>query len=99
MNDQHPLKVIFEKPNADNHYERALVIAKRARQIIEHRLEAFRGELDNMGISEFNNDQIINTDGWQEILAKTYEDKKSPIACAAKELDKEKLVWSYTKEE
>lgn len=98
MKENNFLEDILEKPSSDNPYEIVVITAKRAKQIVARRDDDFRRELENMGILEFNPDQIINTDGWQSILAKTCEDMESPFACAKRELKEGALVYSYVKE-
>ncbi len=83
----------------ENNYEKVVIIAKRARQIVEHRRDAFRRDLENMGILELNTGQLINTEGWQEVLAKTYETQEAPVFVAQQELEEGNLVYTYIQPE
>jgi DNA-directed RNA polymerase subunit K/omega len=78
-----------------NVYEEVMIVAKRARQIVEHRREEFANTLERMGILEPSSDQLISTEGWQEMLSKTYEKKPSPVEAAKQELIEGKLSVNY----
>ena len=83
----------------ENIYEKIVIISKRARQILEHRQEAFSAELQKMGIAEPSENQLINVNGWQAILAKTYEAKENPIFCAQKELEDKALAYTHVSDD
>lgn len=89
------LKSILGRPKEQNVYEQVMVITKRARQILRLRHGAFYEDLDKMGISNIHKEQLINTDGWQEILACTYERKDAPVKAAQKEFAQNKISYNY----
>ena len=89
------LKNILGGPEKQNIYEKVMIITKRARQILKHRNEAFYEDLDTMGISNIHKEQLINTEGWQEILARTYEQKDAPVKAAQKEFEQNKITYNY----
>lgn len=89
------LKSILGEPQEQNVYEKVMIITKRARQILKHRNEAFYEDLEKMGISNVHKEQLINTDGWQEILARTYEQKDAPVKAAQREFEQNKISYSY----
>ena len=83
-----------------NKYERIAIIAKRAKQIQIERTARFFSELENLGIlREGSEHQIIDTEGWQETLAKSYEELPTPIEQAEQEFDEEKLSWYYVEKD
>ena len=83
-----------------NKYEELVIITKRAKQIEAERTSRFFAELDNLGILEGRSEnQIIDTDGWQETLAKSYEDQPTPLEQAEKEFAEGKLAWYYVDKE
>ena len=92
-------RVLLDKTAPENIYEKIVILSIRARQINMHRLEAFREELNSMGVLDVHIDHVINTEGWQEVLAKTYEDKDPPLMSAAKELEQGKLLYTYVTEQ
>lgn len=78
-----------------NPYEKVVILAKRARQIVEFRRAAFYTEIEEMGINRSDPEQLINIDGWQEILAITFEEKAHPLEIAKKELAAGDITYSY----
>ena len=89
------LENILPIPKAQNSYEKVVIVATRARQLVELRREEFYTELETMGVWEATKEHLINTNGWQEMLAKSYEEKPSPLKTAQQELRDSKLVITY----
>ena len=79
-----------------NKYEKIAIIAKRAKQIQAERTAQFFSELENLGILKGGSEeQIVDTEGWQETLAKSYEELPTPVEQAEKEFAEGKLSWYY----
>ncbi len=75
-----------------NPYEMVNIIAKRSRQIRNQRRADFSSDMEKLGLLEVNKDPLINTDGWQEALAQSYEEKEDPIVLAQRELAEDRLI-------
>ncbi|MGB0356706.1 MAG: hypothetical protein ACPGC9_00520 [Cytophagales bacterium] len=80
-----------------NEYKKLWILKLRADQIITERSVDFFSELENLGIVKGGEDkeQLINTEGWQETLAKSQEELETPLEQAEREFAEGKLSWHY----
>ncbi|MEM9737562.1 MAG: DNA-directed RNA polymerase subunit omega [Bacteroidota bacterium] len=79
----------------DNIYEVTIIIAKRAKQILDSRKESFEAELDSIGVTGHPEEMSINKDSWQEAVYKKYQKKPKPMITAIEDLVQDKISYRY----
>ena len=83
----------------DNIYEISVIIAKRAKQVLDNRKESFETELDSIGVTGHLDEGPMNKDNWQEAVYKKYEKNPKPIIAAIEDLATNKISYHYLKNE
>ena len=82
-----------------NIYEVSVIIAKRAKQVLDNRKESFETELDSIGVTGHLDEGPMNKDNWQEAVYKKYEKKPKPVIAATEDLATSKISYHYLKHE
>ena len=75
----------------ENVFEKVVIVAKRARQLVERNRLLFEKELEEIEDSESNRKR--------QLLAKKYESMQSPVTQAIQEFNEGEIMYGFLTEE
>ncbi len=80
-------------------YQATVIIAKAARRLLENRREAYREELDSIGVNGDMDKVPLSKENWQEAVYKKYIKQDKPILSALRLFKEGKIHHQRIEEE